>query len=507
LRRQGRAFELHILVSCAEKDFAGLPEGVSPEGLSFDFLDGVCRSGIGAKLKEKYEGKDMDALRWSLKPVYLAKLLARKGLAKAVYVDCDIHFFSDYEFIFAALDENRVLLAPHWMPYSKLSAEGRFGFDTHLVSGLFNAGFIGAAKGAEAPLNWWAEACLFKCEFDKWGGYFVDQTYLPAMHAFFEGVGVLRHKGCDVAFWNQEECPRRALPDGSATAGGERIVFAHFPVCFMDLQVAGEDKALLPYFLKYFEGLRKNGLSDYGAVFKKPANILRFKLEDVKRGASRRIALAVAPGAFGADCEKALAESELDCVARLDAGQRISFAQLRKAGAQALVALAGAETAKKLGKLARKAGLEAFEAALPRPLRNPLSALRPRSSLFSDALAELARKGLKNIVIYGAGDFTLNGLSASLPSQGTRLLGILDDDPAKRGNLLCGLPILGAEELEALRPDAILVSSDSIQEILYANAKRRFPGIEAFSLTELKSQDGCLFKRRGGKRRQAPKRA
>ena len=486
LERQGHSFALHVLVACHAED---VPEAFGrglPPGVHIDFLDDVCSAGAGRSLEERYADGKMDALRWSLKPVYLATLLGRSGVDAVVYVDCDIHFFNDYRFIFDGLRGKKLLLTPHWLPYSSPAAGGLFDFDNHLLSGMFNAGFVAAAKGAEDALAWWGRACLFKCEFDKRGGYFVDQTYLHVMHTYFDGVDVLRHKGCNVAFWNQEECRREPGPDGVALIDGEyEVVFAHFPVSYMDLQVAGQDKAMLPYFLRYFDGLRRCGLNDYGAVFRKAANILRFKLEDVKASGASKFALAAAPGLMDGDCEAALASSGLDCVLRLELGARLDWGTVRQAGAQAILVLGRSELAGRLEKPGGWADAEVFLASVPRPPKNPLSNLKPKSELFPKALAKLAAQGVRRLALYGAGDFALDCLAALQPSHGIRILGVLDDDPAKAGCLLGGVPVMGADAIEELGVDAMLVVSDSVAGVLHANAVKRFPGIPVYSLLNL----------------------
>src|SRR2546423_3987939 len=58
-------------------------------------------------LFHKYNGQDMNALRWSLKPVLISYLL-NKSFEKIIYVDCDIFFFNDFEFLFKELDRSNI---------------------------------------------------------------------------------------------------------------------------------------------------------------------------------------------------------------------------------------------------------------------------------------------------------------------------------------------------------------------------------------------------------------
>jgi len=70
---------------------------------------------------------------------------------------------------------------------------------------------------------------------------------------------------------------------------------------------------------------------------------------------------------------------------------------------------------------------------------------------------------LRDLVIVGAGGFARE-CAAALPnfraahgSSGWRLLGFADDDPARHGTEVDGLPVLGAAEIVHERPDARVV--------------------------------------------------
>jgi lipopolysaccharide biosynthesis glycosyltransferase len=51
------------------------------------------------ELYRKYAHVHMNFFRWSLKPVFITYLL-EKGFQKTIYLDCDMYFFNDYEFLF-----------------------------------------------------------------------------------------------------------------------------------------------------------------------------------------------------------------------------------------------------------------------------------------------------------------------------------------------------------------------------------------------------------------------
>ena len=224
-------------------------------------------SEIGQKLAEKYQHVNQDAYRWCMKPILLTYLL-KKGLDRAIYVDCDIYFFSSYAFLFSVLETNNLLLSPHWRssdPY--LDATN---FRLNFSDGIFNGGFIGASTGGKEALNFWAMCCLYKCEVDKEKGFFDDQKYLDILHSRFEGVEAIRHKGCNVANWNQVDCKREVNSEGEVLINNEfPIVFIHFTKSFYRGVLYYNDALLQPYLEQFAQKLIEYGLPDQIDVQKK----------------------------------------------------------------------------------------------------------------------------------------------------------------------------------------------------------------------------------------------
>jgi hypothetical protein len=110
-------------------------------------------------------------------------------------------------------------------------------------------------------MNWWAEMCFYKCEIDKSNGHYVDQTYLNLMPIYFDRVGILRHRGCNVAVWNQIEC-KRILQDNKVLINGKwDVVFIHFTNYTIQAILYGSDQLLLPYLEEYLKALRFYGFS------------------------------------------------------------------------------------------------------------------------------------------------------------------------------------------------------------------------------------------------------
>ena len=145
----------------------------------------LCHNGYGKQIHDKYAIHSLDNFRWSMKPVVLNHLLSA-GYEQAFFLDPDLYFFSDCTFLESHLMGNAVLLTPHWRSLRPEVDEANFA--CLQTSGLFNAGFIGVSKAGRPAMDWWANACLYRCEKLPEEGLFVDQAYLDLLPAYFVTV-------------------------------------------------------------------------------------------------------------------------------------------------------------------------------------------------------------------------------------------------------------------------------------------------------------------------------
>jgi len=230
--------QLNVLIS----DSGDKVQSPDPGLVFYDYedlnSDETCQK-LAAKYRESYH----DAFRWSMKPIFLKFLLQSAPNKKVIYVDSDVHFFNDYNFLFKELDSASVLLTPHWR--SRDPFIDKANFDCLLTSGHFNGGFVGVRKDAIPALEWWAKSCTYKCEVDPAKGHFVDQTYLDLFPVLFEDVKIIRHKGCNVANWNRVECKRTRDNKGNVLINNiDPIVFVHFTASTVRGILNGEDPLL-----------------------------------------------------------------------------------------------------------------------------------------------------------------------------------------------------------------------------------------------------------------------
>jgi len=142
-----------------------------------------------------------DSVRWSLKSA-IAIYLLNNFYDKCIYIDNDIYFVNNADFLIADLDG--VLLTPHFRP---LLPSKQPNIDNQFLAlfqdGFFNAGFIAATKNGLPALNWWNNVVSWNCEKNLYQGLYYDQKYLDIMCLEFSDiVHICKHRGCNIAEWN-----------------------------------------------------------------------------------------------------------------------------------------------------------------------------------------------------------------------------------------------------------------------------------------------------------------
>jgi len=220
-------------------------------------LSAIFKEYRADELITKYRN-DKDALRWALKSVYINYLL-HSGFEKVLYADCDLFFFNGYEFLFKELDQHDFLLTPGNTIFDPYVQEEEF--LSGYKYGLFNAGFIGANQRSEPILKWWANCCSYRVETNFEDGLFVDQKYLDAVTVLFENVKIIKHQGCNIAFWNLHKC-KRTVENGKVVINGKfPIIFIHFTNKYIPELLNGHDPLIYPFYLIYENTFKKSGKS------------------------------------------------------------------------------------------------------------------------------------------------------------------------------------------------------------------------------------------------------
>lgn len=244
--------KLYVLVT------KGFVELKTDNEITIIYPEALCSEGIGKDIFDKYYNSFMDGFRWSMKPVLLKYLLTDENHEKAVYLDCDIHFYSDYNFLIDELNTSGVLLTPHWRSHEPVL--DHWNFMQLYVFGLFNGGFIGVSKRGIPAMEWWAKANYFICVVDACKGQYVDQTHLNLMPIYFEGVKSLLHKGCNIADWNMIECKRTLVNNEVLINDIFPVVFIHYSQSTLIAILTGKDPLLEGHLTTYFKRLKTYGI-------------------------------------------------------------------------------------------------------------------------------------------------------------------------------------------------------------------------------------------------------
>ena len=253
LLKYSSGIEMNVLISDSKKNFSVLVK--DHPNINLYNYDDLCQKGIGKKIKDKYMDSEMDCFRWSMKPVFISYLL-KLGFDQVFYLDSDLYFFSNFDFLSKELEHYSVLLTPHWRASDPYMDKNNFSILQ--TSGLFNAGFIGVSTSGILAMDWWSNTCAYKCKKSPEKGLFVDQGYLDLLPIYFDGVKILRHRGCNVANWNQIECKRHLSAEGEVRINTDTdIIFVHFTRSTIDGIQRGDDGLLKPYLDEFLTSLEK----------------------------------------------------------------------------------------------------------------------------------------------------------------------------------------------------------------------------------------------------------
>lgn len=173
---------------------------------------------------------DIMELNTAVKPYMFAWLRERHPDAGLVYLDPDILVLRQLEKVEQAFANGALLvLTPH---LNAPMDDDKFPDELAIMrSGVYNCGF--AAINAAHPhacelIAWWSAKLEFGCFVDIEAGLFTDQKWMDLVPGMFPDVRILRDDGYNVAYWNLAQRPVRREQDGSYTAGGVPLVFAHF---------------------------------------------------------------------------------------------------------------------------------------------------------------------------------------------------------------------------------------------------------------------------------------
>lgn len=175
-------------------------------------------------------------LNTNVKPTFLRTLLGR-GVDQLIYFDPDILICSAVDLIYDSLITSTIVLTPHC---TSPNDESPYAEVLLLLNGVFNLGFVAVSRTTEAErfLVWWEHRCLTLGFNERWAGLFVDQKWINLVPCFFDPVKILKHPGCNVAYWNLHERTLGKAETSWIVNGTEQLVFFHFS----GISVDGENR-------------------------------------------------------------------------------------------------------------------------------------------------------------------------------------------------------------------------------------------------------------------------
>jgi len=215
---------------------------------------------------------DILELNTNVKATFLKHLLG-SGVDGLIYFDPDILICSSVGFIFDLLQSSSIVVTPHALSPNNAAPAGEA---ILLYSGVFNLGFIAVANTEESMrfLAWWENRCLTEGFVERRSGLFVDQKWINLVPCYYDHVTILKHPGCNVAYWNLHERSIAKDRQRWIVNGSVQLVFYHFsgvPVDGGTLISKGYDQftlELLPSLAELFEFYRaellKNGIRELG---------------------------------------------------------------------------------------------------------------------------------------------------------------------------------------------------------------------------------------------------
>ena len=169
---------------------------------------------------------DIMELNTALKPTFL-KCLFADGFSHVIYLDPDIQLFAPLDPVIESMQNASIVLTPHTM---RPVLDGMRPSDVDFLRcGTYNLGFIGLSYSYQTTkmLDWWEDRCLGLGFNDLLFGTFVDQKWIDLVPCYFESVLILKHPGCNVAYWNLHE--REIVRNGNGyKVNDQNLVFFHF---------------------------------------------------------------------------------------------------------------------------------------------------------------------------------------------------------------------------------------------------------------------------------------
>lgn len=226
-------------------------------------------------------------LSCAAKIFFAAYALKKYNASQIIFMDCDIMLFDSLKFIEEQLNTSSILITPHIAtPYP---IDGKRPFESDMLkNGIFNAGFFAFNNDDNGKkfVEWMKPRMIDQCYVDIKRGLNADQGWFNFVPVFFQKVMVVKHPGCNAAYWNLHERIITKAGD-KYMVNGEPLIFFHYSgysTKYLDQISRHQDRvamndALKELFKFYHDQLLKNDhekLSAFESVYKKKKKLFGF---------------------------------------------------------------------------------------------------------------------------------------------------------------------------------------------------------------------------------------
>lgn len=177
---------------------------------------------------------DITEFSTAVKPFLTLRLL--KSYGSVVFLDPDTCAYGSIEPILLDLEDNSIVLTPHYVtPHGPSEPDSDVGM---MRFGSFNLGFYAVRRSAESIrfLEWWSDRCFRLGFFETQFGLSTDQKWISIVPCFFRDLKISFNLGYNMAFWNVHE--RRLSKDVT----GNYLVNSEFPLVFFHFSSFDEAK-------------------------------------------------------------------------------------------------------------------------------------------------------------------------------------------------------------------------------------------------------------------------
>ena len=203
-------------------------DALTPTDQRFPMM--TARDILGAAFDDFAFKYDVTEFCTAVKPFVFSRLLAAADGEPVFYLDPDMVLYGRLDPVLDLLHTRDIVLTPHLLELQQVENRAYPEY-LHLWTGIFNLGFCAMKSGPAARQfsGWWAERLRNHCYADRQDGLHTDQKWVDYVPVFFgDALGIVRHRGINVAYWNIDERPLIQGDDGIICAGPDPLLLFHF---------------------------------------------------------------------------------------------------------------------------------------------------------------------------------------------------------------------------------------------------------------------------------------